>query len=221
MTQLIVFDMAGTTVDEDNVVYKTVHKALERAGFSFTFEEVLESAAGKEKKHALSDLMAKHQVTDEEKINACFEDFKNLLKHAYQDLQVKSMPKAEETFKQLREKGIKVALNTGYDQTTVDTLLTKLGWTEGSTVDAIVNASMVSKARPEPDMILKSMELTGIADSSAVMKVGDSIIDIEEGKNASCGKSIGITTGAHTREQLETASPDAVISSLEELHALL
>ena len=30
--QMVVFDMAGTTVDEQNVVYKTLHKALNDYG---------------------------------------------------------------------------------------------------------------------------------------------------------------------------------------------
>jgi len=29
-TKIIVFDMAGTSVDEGNVVYKTLHKAIEK-----------------------------------------------------------------------------------------------------------------------------------------------------------------------------------------------
>ncbi len=46
---MIVFDMAGTTVDEQNVVYKTLQKAINREGYEFTLEQVLEQGAGKEK----------------------------------------------------------------------------------------------------------------------------------------------------------------------------
>ena len=38
MIKLVVFDMAGTTVDEDNVVYKTVRTAINFAGYDFTQE---------------------------------------------------------------------------------------------------------------------------------------------------------------------------------------
>jgi phosphoglycolate phosphatase-like HAD superfamily hydrolase len=54
-----------------------------------------------------------------------------------------------------------------------------------------------------------------------VVKVGDSIIDIEEGRCANCGWVVGITTGAHTRGQLESAKPDAVIDSVGELLSLI
>ncbi|RUA13561.1 MAG: hypothetical protein DSY83_11095, partial [Flavobacteriia bacterium] len=53
--KLAVFDMAGTTVNEDNVVYKTVRKALARSGVEVTLETVLEFGAGKEKFKAISE----------------------------------------------------------------------------------------------------------------------------------------------------------------------
>jgi beta-phosphoglucomutase-like phosphatase (HAD superfamily) len=33
MVKLVVFDMAGTTIDEDNVVYKTHQQSIELAGY--------------------------------------------------------------------------------------------------------------------------------------------------------------------------------------------
>jgi phosphoglycolate phosphatase-like HAD superfamily hydrolase len=66
-------------------------------------------------------------------------------------------------------------------------------------------------------MILLAMERFGITDAKEVAKIGDSIIDIEEGRNAGCGLSIGITTGAHTAAQLATANPDFIIHHLVEL----
>lgn len=54
MIQLVVFDMAGTTVNEQNVVYKTVHQAIEHAGYPVSLDTVLLIAAGKEKFEAVS-----------------------------------------------------------------------------------------------------------------------------------------------------------------------
>ena len=65
------------------------------------------------------------------------------------------------------------------------------------------------------------MEKFDINEAANVIKVGDSTIDIEEGKNAGCKLSIGITTGAHTREQLEMVRPDYIIDDLLELLPLL
>ncbi|MEY3443535.1 MAG: hypothetical protein RLZZ519_1816 [Bacteroidota bacterium] len=38
---MVVFDMAGTTVDEQNLVYKTLHKAVNAAGFAIPYDQVL------------------------------------------------------------------------------------------------------------------------------------------------------------------------------------
>jgi len=70
-------------------------------------------------------------------------------------------------------------------------------------------------------MILRAMELFEMTDASEVLKIGDSTIDIEEGKNAGCGITVGITTGAQTRDQLAMASPDYIIDNLHELLEIL
>ena len=66
-------------------------------------------------------------------------------------------------------------------------------------------------------MIFLAMKKFDIKDAREVAKIGDSSIDIEEGKNAGCGLTIGITTGAHTRTQLLAAGPDLVIDDLTQV----
>ena len=66
-------------------------------------------------------------------------------------------------------------------------------------------------------MILLAMNQFDITDAQQVIKVGDSTIDIEEGRNAGCKFNIGITTGAHTKEQLVLANPDFILDNLLEL----
>ena len=50
--KMVVFDMAGTTVDEDNVVYKTLQEAIVKHSIPVTLEEVLSHGAGKEKQNS-------------------------------------------------------------------------------------------------------------------------------------------------------------------------
>lgn len=210
--------MAGTVIDEDNVVYKTVQKALQHGGVNVTLEQVLADGAGKEKWKAISDIATKYDSTKTETdIEAMYHDFVVMLDNAYEDLEVSALPGAEELFSELKQLGIYRILNTGYNKKTAMQLVTKLGWEKDREYDDIITASDVPKTRPFPDMIFMAMELMGINDGKVVAKIGDSAIDIEEGKNAGCGLSIGITTGAHTREQLAAAKPDLIIDSLIEL----
>lgn len=218
MIKLVVFDMAGTTVDEDNVVYKTVRVAINAAGYQFSQEQVQEVGAGKEKSQAIRDVLAldgkQHQ---DEEVAAIFEDFKRKLGEAYSALDVREQPGASATFAKLRQHGIKVVLNTGYDRPTAESLITKIGWKVRQDIDGLVTASDVENGRPAPDMIWLAMRQMDVDSNQAVAKIGDSTIDIEEGKNADCGMTFGITTGAQTESQLRAAHPTHIVTSLDEM----
>lgn len=221
--ELVVFDMAGTTVNEDNVVYKTVQKVINDEGFSVSLEEVLKHAAGKEKHQAITDVLkaCTPLTTTALVANIAFSKFKIALKEAYDSLEIKTFDGTEQLFKDLRNNHIKVVLNTGYDRKTAHLLLDKLGWIVGETIDGLVTADDVENGRPEGDMILLAMKNTGITDAEKVLKVGDSAIDIEEGKNANCGITVGVLTGAQNRAQIQEANPTYIIESLNELRAIL
>lgn len=222
MIKLVVFDMAGTTVDEDNVVYKTVRAAINAAGYQFTQEQVQEAGAGKEKSQAIRDVLALDETAHSDKeVVAIFEDFKQRLSNAYDTLDVKEQPGASQTFAKLRQHGIKVVLNTGYDRATAEGLVAKIGWVVGKDIDGLVTASDVENGRPAPDMIHLAMNQVAVASSDEVAKIGDSGIDIEEGKTAQCGMTFGITTGAQTEAQLRTANPTHIVSSLARMCELV
>lgn len=217
MIRMAVFDMAGTTVNENNLVYKTVRKAINEKGYDFTLEEVLAEGAGKEKLQAIKTVLALKNIHDEKLAVEIFKRFMVLLEEGYNTEPVTEQENATRLFHALRQKGILVVMNTGYDRNTAEKLIKKIGWQEGIDYDGLVTASDVKANRPNPDMILLAMQQHGITDAQQVLKVGDSIIDIEEDRNAGCRFSIGITTGAHTFGQLQTANPDYILNNLEEL----
>lgn len=216
--KMVVFDMAGTTVDEDNVVYKTLHKCILDAGISAGLDHVLLKGAGKEKLNAIQDILISLHIQSWQTLSV--EIHKNFLKEldrAYLSLNVKGMPNAKAVFSKLRKKGILVVLNTGYNRQIANQLLDKIGWKLSVDFDLLVTASDVLNCRPAPDMIEYAISHFGGIESSTVVKVGDSTIDIEEGANANCIYNIGITTGAQTRAQLEKAHPDFIIDDLIEI----
>lgn len=215
--KMVVFDMAGTTVNEDNIVYKTVQKAINEAGFNFTLDEVLAQGAGKEKLQAIKSVLATFaNNTDERLAEQIYNNFSEQLTEAYQSNPLYPQPNATELFTALTERDILRVLNTGYNKQVAQLIIDKLGWKQGKEYDALITANDVPGGRPEPDMIIFAADKFNIT-SSEIIKVGDSTIDIEEGKNAGCALSIGITTGAHTAEQMQAANPDHVIDNLMEL----
>ncbi len=219
---MIVFDMAGTTVDEDNVVYKTLQDAIVHYSYPVSLDQVLEFGAGKEKLQAIIDILENTGFkVSPENIDLIFAYFIDKLAKNYDTLDVKPLPDVELTFKHLKERNIKVVLNTGYNRKTAESLIVKLGWEESNQFDLLITASDVNNNRPRPDMILLAMSKLNILDPKKVLKVGDSTVDIQEGQNAECLLSIGITSGAHTREQLREADPDFIINNVSELLGII
>jgi phosphonatase-like hydrolase len=221
MIKMIVFDMAGTTVNEDNLVYKILQQAINEAGFNFTLGQVLEEGAGKEKLQAIRSVLLLAGIEDEPLALKIFERFLPLLETAYSTHTIEEQPGAGVLFEELHRRNIKVVLNTGYDRKTAQKLLNNLGWKTGHQIDGLVTASDVPNGRPHPDMIILAMQHQNVTDAADVIKIGDSVTDIEEGHRAECRYSIGITTGAQTREQLSNATPDFIIDSLQEIIPIL
>lgn len=216
---MIVFDMAGTTVDEHNLVYHTLHQTLLEQQINCSIEDVLLHGAGKEKRNAIHDVILATQeiIPSEEIIDSIFLQFLRNLDNAYLNAEVSAQPNAEELFQELKKKNIYVVLNTGYNRKTATSLLEKISWEKGLQYDLLVTASDVKHSRPYPDMIQYAMHLLKIDNPSNIIKIGDSAIDIIEGKNAQCGLTIGITTGAQSAEQMKTADPDYIINNLLEV----
>merc|ERR1712150_315266 len=111
--------------------------------------------------------------------------------------------------------GIKVALNTGYPQNIQEGLVKRLGFDK--VVDSYISAYDVRHGRPYPYMIHRLMERLEIESSRRVCKVGDSVRDIEEGRNAGCGLVVGVLSGADSADQLFAAGADVVAHRVTDL----
>ncbi|MCS3870181.1 phosphonatase-like hydrolase [Chryseobacterium ginsenosidimutans] len=218
--ELLVLDMAGTTINEDNVVYKTLTNAVNDYGYEVTLEKVLSSCAGMEKLEAITSLL-KEIGGNEEDAPAIFENFSDKLKEAYQNLDVKPINGVENFLLKMRSQDKKIVLNTGYTSEIAQQLLDKLGWKENTHYDALITADDVSESRPSPEMILLAMKKFNINQPEKVLKAGDSVIDIEEGKNAHCGLTIAVLSGAQSKSELEKSNPDYIFNTISEAEAIL
>ena len=222
MIQLIVFDMAGTAINENNIVYKTIHAVIEDSGYDLDLNSVLLHGAGKEKWQAIHDILQElvQNKPDSKEVSRMYKDFQDKLKFAYKISPMHLFDGVQDTINQLRKYQIKVAFNTGYSRPVAENILKKVGIEIGRDIDLLVTSSDVQHSRPAPDMIVKACETLGIGPENSV-KIGDSKIDIEEGKNAGVKLNIGITTGAQPRNILEQAEPDFIIDHMDEFLPIL
>jgi phosphonatase-like hydrolase len=222
MIELVVFDMAGTTLYDGDAVGACFCIALAAAGVEVDAARV-NAVMGLHKPEAIRILLtgAGRNGTDEE-VRAVHDDFARQMRTYYAtDPAVCEIPGATEAFATLRREGIKVALNTGFSRAVADAALARLGWLVPAVIDATMTSDEVAHGRPHPDMILALMERLGIRGPGRVAKVGDTVVDLEEGARAGCGLLIGVTSGTSTRAQMEASPHTHIIASVADVPGII
>jgi len=211
--RLAVFDMAGTTVwDEDDAVAGRLCDALHAAGMQVRPVDV-DPVMGIPKPQAIRELMGPD--AEDAKADAIHADFRRRIVEHYRSApDVREIDGAGELFRELRSRGVRVALDTGFDRETLDTIVERLGW--AGLIDDAIASSEVSRGRPDPEMILVLMERAGIEDPAEVAKVGDSVSDLEQGERAGCGALFAVRN-QRTVPALGDHPSAIVIDALDEI----
>jgi phosphonatase-like hydrolase len=222
--ELVVFDMAGTTVRDDDAVNDCLRQAL--APFASVSRSEVNTVMGYPKRVAIRDLLLLKAPRGEDVsaglVESIHDDFLARMIRFYETAPgVEPMPHAVEVFSQLKAAGVKLALDTGFSRLIVEAILSRLGWAGTGLLNATVASDEVPRGRPHADLIVKAMALTGVTESRRVAKVGDTPSDLLEGVAAGCGWVIGVTNGTHAREQLAVHPHTHLIGDLSELPAIL
>jgi phosphoglycolate phosphatase-like HAD superfamily hydrolase len=115
---------------------------------------------------------------------------------------------------------VKVALNTGFSRNIAGVIVARFQWQERGLVDEYIGSDEVAEGRPSADMINALKKRLSIGEEAEVMKIGDTVVDILEGKAAGCTYTVAVTTGAAIREELESFQPTHIIHDLSQIEAL-
>jgi phosphonatase-like hydrolase len=204
--RLTVFDVAGTTVLDEDAVIDAIQLALSAAGVGVS-RAAVKAVMGMPKPVAIRHLLGSQATRParelDDRVAEIHSAFVRLVVERYRsDPMIRPAPGAAEVFRRLRAAGVHVALDTGFSRGVLDVLLARLRWDRG-VLDATVTSDEVDQGRPYPDLICRAMELTGVSDPTQVAKIGDTPADIEEGRAAGCGLVVGVTYGTHSRGELE------------------
>ncbi|HEX5214816.1 MAG TPA: HAD hydrolase-like protein [Vicinamibacterales bacterium] len=194
---LVVFDMAGTTVEVGDGIPIAFAETMAAAGVSVTAEQIA-GVRGASKREAIRDLLRTHVPERLSEAERIYETFRVKLDEAAREF--KPAPGIENAFETLRARGFRIALNTGFDRDLTDTIVHALSWS--TLADVVVTGDDVERGRPAPDLIRRAMALTGIDDPKRVASVGDTSLDLQAGANAGAGLNIGVWSGAHSKARL-------------------
>ena len=218
--QGVILDWAGTTQDfgvfAPAVVFADV---FERRGVPITMDEA-RAPMGLYKLDHIRAITAMPAVAarwreatgrdvTEDDVQAMFQDFRPLQVDAmarYAEL----IPGTVEVVAELRRRGYRIGTTTGYTRDAAEIVLREAA-RQGYAPDATVTADEVPAGRPEPWMLLRNLEQLRVYPPAAAVKVGDTLVDIDEGLNAGCW-TIGVAASgnyvAHSREELEALDTD-------------
>jgi phosphonoacetaldehyde hydrolase len=227
--QGVIFDWAGTLVDHGSFAPTMVFiEGFRTFGVEITIEEARQPM-GKPKRDHVAAVLAMPSVVErwrvahgrvpiEKDIDAVYADFipRQLgVIASYSD----PIAGVVEMLAALRMRGVKIGSCTGYTRAMMETLL-PAAQAHGCILDSVVTPDEVPAGRPAPYMIYANALQLGIAPLSALVKVGDTPIDIEEGLNAGTwtvgvaltGNALGLRVDewanldAETRARLHQAS---------------
>ncbi len=211
--ELVVFDVAGTTVAASDDVAAAFRAVFAASGIDLGAEAV-SAVRGLSKRQAVERLCA-----GAGRAEASEEVYRRFTEHLIDASRGwRPVPGARETFEWLRSRSVSVALTTGLDRTVLDALLDRLRWGD-DLVDAAVCGDDVSKGRPAPDMIFAAMERCYVGDARRVAVIGDTKADLMAAASAGAGWSLGVSSGAHTAAELARCPHDEILESVADLPA--
>jgi phosphonoacetaldehyde hydrolase len=217
-----ILDWAGTTVDYGSFAPTAVFiKLFASRGIEITPEHA-RGPMGLMKKDHLSAIAHHPEVeqmwqkahgkgVSDEDINAMFSDFVPMQMQClseYADV-IPGVPEAIASFRQM---GMKIGSTTGYTHEMMD-ILVPAAKANGYSPDAWVSATDVPAGRPYPWMVYLNAVRLQVYPLEAYVKIGDTLVDVEEGLNAGMW-TIGLAVTGNmvgmTEEEVNALSPEAL-----------
>jgi phosphonatase-like hydrolase len=218
--KLAVFDVAGTIIEDHGEVLKAFRVALQQSGIDFSEDELRRwrGASKREVIRHFSEQQFQGDFDNEQKTEITYLRFREALEALYREC-VRTIHGAASTFSWCRERGIRIAITTGFYREVSDLILSKVGWEK--MFDANISSSDVRLGRPAPFMIFRAMETAGVGDVHQVINVGDTPLDLQAGTRAGVRGVVGVLTGTHDRDSLEREPHTHIISGVGDLPDLL
>ena len=201
MIRLAIFDLGGTLVDKYSMTPMLAFKrTFEKYKIHLKPKDIYRDM-GIEKSEHISKILdfdnskaiwneRYNRSPNSQDVSKLFKEFRD-----HQRTLVKNhmtiLPETQPVIKELRRSGVKIAVNTGFDQDTMIAVLEKLN-RYGIYPDASLSSTcMPIPGRPDPSMIYELMKRCDVQDPKEVVKIDDTPVGIKEGINARC-HTIGV-----------------------------
>jgi phosphonatase-like hydrolase len=222
LVKMVVCDMFGTIVKDNGAIDRALEKTFNSQGL-FVTDIIKQKWQKGDKLEIIADTVndrcnrspmgIEHVIKNSEKMFS-----KELEKIYLEDSSCVELvdPTVLDLFDNLRMNNITVALNTNFSEQVQRNVMNHLSLHKH--VDDFTSRDKVPIGRPSPHMIWQLMHDNEIHDPSTVVKIGDSVDDMREGKNANCGIVAGVLSGNFSRSQLEKYNPNVIFDTVIDLN---
>jgi len=210
---LIIFDMAGTVVNDNGLVENAMRQAVTELDPALEIDDATMAA---HRGGAKIDLF---RAVVPDRADEALSVFTAGLRRAVSDGAVSEVPGATSAFERLRSAGCAVALTTGFDRLLADDLVDHLGW--NLLVDATVGGDEVARGRPAPDLALEAARRVGVDDPNCLAVCGDTVNDANAGIAAGAGVVIAVRTGDRPPRAADLPAGVHLLASVADVPELL
>jgi HAD superfamily hydrolase (TIGR01549 family) len=212
----VLFDFIGTIVIEQDplVLNSCFVDAFKDHGVDVSIE-LIRTNRGKDKKQMIDDILSGASLAldlTEPVLGSFRKRLTNSLDNFCEN------EGAAAVMNELAKAGIRIGLGTGLPRDTFEAIFNHLGWNKKH-FDYTGIAEEIGKGRPHPDMIFDMMKRLGLGPDELI-KVGDTVADVQEGKNAGV-KTVAILSGTQDEQKIIDQRPDFIIRSLKELKEII
>lgn len=211
----VIFDKDGVLSETFNLHAKAHLKVLSDNNVKATIEDIAERY-GKLTSVILREIMEKHgkPITKEISEKMAVEKDKIYMKLA--EKEYKLLPGVKEILVYLKKKGYKIGLASSSSPGSIQQLLRVTNIKEF--FDATISGWEIKKGKPNPDIFLECAKRLKIKPEECIV-IEDSTHGVEAAKRAGM-KCIAVTTGQHSRKELENMKPDWLLNTLEEFNRI-
>ena len=203
--EALLFDFDGTLIDASEVICSCFNHALSSQGLQPLDADQIKPMIGT----PLREMFA--PFSDRTDLDALLKGYRK----AFNELspgRSHLIPGVSELVNQI-DSGIKLGVVTSRTSRGARQILDEFGLLERFAV--LVGIEDVEKGKPDPEGVLTALSQISVTPVKAAF-VGDTVFDIEAGRNAGT-LTIGVTTGYHSRTELSDAGADRIIDRLTEI----
>lgn len=197
----VILDWAGTTVDHGSLAPVLALQALfHQHGLALSMEDARRDMGLLKRDHIRAILALPNMRQEWQRItgHAPTEADVSSLFQEFGPLQIQTIARhselldgVAETIQRWQSRGLRIGTTTGYTRAMLAPIL-PVAAQHGYRPSCSVCADEVPAGRPAPWMLMRNQESLDVYPPSACVKIGDTLLDIEEGQNAGMW-TIGIT----------------------------